>query len=192
MDERMEDFIDSTIAGLKVIGMVPKNGKLAVKKGQICLESQMKAQGLRRWINGDSRDMTLLHVKNTVSNAFKIGRMLMNSDHLNASVMEETMRMWTLERIATELEKCEAGLINLKTTYADDSMILATIDVMVDRQRAHRSEISQFLLGASMMDAPPPPHHPSSASSSGASGRPNKSQQQPTPNPNPNPKPSHP
>ena len=154
MDERTEDFIDNTIAGLKVISMVPKNGKLAVKKGQLCLESQLKAQGLRRWLNGDSRDMTLLHVKNTVSNAFKIGRMLMNADHNNVSVIEETMRMWTLERIATELEKSETGLLNLKTTYADDSMILATIDVMVDRQRAHRSEISQFLLGASAMNPP--------------------------------------
>jgi len=156
MDERMEEFIDSTIAGLKVISMVPKNGKLSVKKGQICLESQLKAQGLRRWINGDSRDMTILHVKNTVSNAFKIGRMLMSSTAESAcSVMEETMRIWTLEKISTELEKSEAGLLNLKTTYADDSLMLATIDVMVDRQRAHRSEISQFLIGASLMDPKP-------------------------------------
>lgn len=156
MQERMEDFIDSTISGLKVIGMVPKNGKLSVRKGQLCLESQTRAQGLRRWINGDSRDMTLLHVKNTVSNAFKIGRMLMTADNSNASPTEVTMRVWTLERISTELEKSETGLLNLKTTYAEDSMVLATIDVMVDRQRAHRSEISQYLIGASLMDPPQP------------------------------------
>lgn len=165
MDERLEEFIDSTIAGLKVIGMVPKNGKLSVKKGQICLESQMKAQGFRRWMNGDSRDMTILHVKNTVSNAFKIGRMLMSSSSDSSSAMEETMRVWTLEKISTELEKSEAGLLNLKTTYADDSLMLATIDVMVDRQRAHRSEISQFLIGASVMDPPPKPASSSSSSS---------------------------
>jgi hypothetical protein len=160
MDERTEDFVDSTIAGLKVIGMVPKNGKLAVKRGQLCLDTPLNAQGLRRWLNGDSREMTLMHVKNTVSNAVRIGRMLIaraeqqqqqaaaaaSSDAPSqAAAAEATLRLWTLDRIATELEKSEAGLLNLKTTYANDSTMLANIDVMVDRQRAHRSEISQFM-----------------------------------------------
>jgi hypothetical protein len=49
-----EDFVDSTIANLKIIGMVPRNGRLCVRKGQLCLETSDQLQAVRRWARGDS------------------------------------------------------------------------------------------------------------------------------------------
>ena len=132
-----EEFVDATIATMKIIGMVPKNGKLCVRKGQLCLDV-VQGQALRRFFNGDSRDCTLMHAKNTITNAVKINRSIMAMPSTDISA-------WTLRRMLAELEACESGLQNLKTTYADDSMIIANLDVIIERQRAHREEVRKFL-----------------------------------------------
>ena len=134
-----EEFIDATIATMKIIGMVPKNGKLCVRKGQLCLDT-VQAQAVRRWANGDSRDCTLMHAKNTINNAVKINRFLMSTPNPTTDVTS-----WTLRRMLAELEQCESGLQNLKTTYASDSMIIANLDVIIDRQKAHQDEVRKFL-----------------------------------------------
>jgi hypothetical protein len=134
-----EEFIDATIATLKIIGMVPKNGKLCIRKGQLCLDTGIKAQGLWRFFNGDSRDMTLIHAKNTINNAVKINRSLM------LLTGQDDMVLWTLHMMLTEMENCEGGLLNLKSTYINDSMILANLDVLVERQRAHIEEVRKFI-----------------------------------------------
>jgi hypothetical protein len=134
-----EEFIDATIASLKIIGMVPKNGKLCIRKGQLCLDTAVQAQCLRRWANGDSRDATLLHAKSTINNAVKINRCLMSS------LIQNDVSAWTIKRLLSEMEQCETGLQNLKTTYVGDSMMIANLEVMIDRQRAHQEEVRKYL-----------------------------------------------
>jgi len=132
------DFIDTTIANLKVIAMVPKNGKLCIRKGCLCLDYH-QGQFVRRWVNGDSREMTLLHIKNTISNAMKIAHMLMKE------TSPEMLSQWTVNRILDEMIACESGLENLKTTYNGDSMMLANLEVIMDRQCANRAELDAFV-----------------------------------------------
>lgn len=139
------DFIDATIANLKVISMVPKSGKLCVKRGCLCLDrlDHPQLQGVRRWINGDSRDLTILHAKNTLHSAMKICHLLMAAVHADAPT--DPMSLWTIRRIYEELSACESGLQNLKTTYQSDSMTLANLDVVIERQQANRRELNTFL-----------------------------------------------
>jgi hypothetical protein len=137
-----EDFVDSTIANLKVIGMVTQNGRLCVRKGQLCLERSDHAQGMRRWVHGDSRDVTLAHVRNTISNA---GRILLGGRGPPPSPSPsptpssgdqsagEHARRWTEQRISAELSRCEIGLQNLKATYMDDSVMVANLGVIIER-----------------------------------------------------------
>lgn len=143
MASTTDDFIDSTIASLKIIGMVPKNGKLCVRNGQLSIDLQ-RIQGVRRWINGDSRSLSLVYAKTTVNNAIKIARSIIlnciGSQSCNAS------SQWTLRRILEEMEYCEQGLHNLKTTtYVGDSMMVANLDVIIERQCAYREELFIFL-----------------------------------------------
>ena len=128
-----EEFVDTTIAALKVIGMVPKSGKLCVRKGQLSLDAPDRAQSVRRWVQGDSRDLTLMHARNTVGSAVKISKALYGD-------ASEAAR-WTLGRLAAEVEQCDVGLQNLKTTYASDSAMVANLDVLSDRLRAHHEEL---------------------------------------------------
>jgi hypothetical protein len=139
MASTTDDFVDATIANLKIIGMVPKNGKLCIRKGQLCIDSP-RMQGVRRWMYGDSRDMTLAHTKNTINSSIKIARSIMlnyKPSHNNG--------IWTLDRIFEEMDSCQIGLQNLKTTtYAGDSMMVANLDIIMERQIANKEEIQIF------------------------------------------------
>ena len=134
-----EEFIDTTIAALKIIGMVPKSGKLCVRKGQLSLDIADNAQGLRRWVQGDSRDVTLMHARNTINSAVKISKAL----YMDGGASD--LSHWTLSRLVAEMEQCDVGLQNLKTTYATDSAMVANLDVLSDRLRAHKAEVQSFM-----------------------------------------------
>lgn len=126
-----EDMIDSTITSLKIISMVPKNGRLSVRKGQLTLEPDDGFQKIRRWLNKDSRDHTLMHIKNTVQNAINL------SKGIKENKIEIELKDWTVNRLLTEMQNCQTGLINIKTTYNEDSLFKASIDVIIDRLQAH-------------------------------------------------------
>ena len=84
-----------------------------------------------------------MHSRNTINSAVKISKALIASYH------STELAAWTLERLVNEMEQCEAGLQNLKTTYACDSMMVANLDVLSDRLRAHKSEVRRFITDAS-------------------------------------------
>lgn len=135
-----DEFIDNTIAALKIIGMVPRSGKLCVRKGQLSVDDTDNLNtSLRRWFRGDSRDVTMMHARNAINNAIKISKALIEA-------FEKTeLACWTLDRLVHEMEQCDVGLQNLKTTYANDAMMVANLDVLCDRLRAHKGEVKSFL-----------------------------------------------
>jgi hypothetical protein len=137
-----DEFVDSTISNLKILAMVLKNQKLCVRKGQLTIERCDRMQFLRRWINNDSRDVIIMHIRNTVINAFRIAKAIM--DCSSAYNFSE----WTLKRVAQELEGTCHGLANLKTTYADDSIMVASLDVLTDRIAINCDEIASYLGGS--------------------------------------------
>ena len=136
-----EDVIDTTIANLKVIGMVQKNGRLSIKKGQLTIEPDDHFQRLRRWFNKDGRDLTLMHIRNTVNNAIKLTKGMIE----NTIEQHPSLKSWALQRFTTELQNCQAGILNLKTTYNDDSQMVANLDVIGDRIQAHYLELSNYI-----------------------------------------------
>ena len=132
-----EDLLDDVIANLKVIGMVQKNDKLCVRRGKLSLEPADNLQFVRRWILHDSRDMTMMHVKNTITSAVKIARTVMNSTDMAAE-----MRSWTLKSLSDEMLNCQNGLQNLKTAYLADSAVVAIIDVLISKLDVQSRAIS--------------------------------------------------
>ncbi len=136
-----DEYIDNVMANMKVIGMLQKNSKLCVRKGQLAIDSNNHFQFIRRWFNKDSRDSVMMHARNTINNAIKISKSIM------CESIQMDLKDWTLTRINQEMEACELGLVNLKATYMDDAMMVASIDVMVDRLKANREEIMKYYNG---------------------------------------------
>lgn len=142
-----EDLIDNTITNLKIIGMVQKNGRLCVRRGQLTLESDDYLQLLRRWVHKDSRTHALMHVRNTINNAVTLYK------DISQDKFDVQMKAWTLSQLAKELASCQTGLVNLKTTYADDSVMVANLDVILNRLAALNGEPSKQNVGACMLQA---------------------------------------
>ena len=133
-----EDQIDGTITALKVISMVQKNGRSSVRKGQLTLEADDHLTTLRRWFFKDSRDHTLMHIKNTINNAIKLSKGIIENK------VDTELKDWTVNRLATEMQNCQSGLMNLKTTYNDDPLFKASIDVLNDRLQEHCKELLNY------------------------------------------------
>jgi hypothetical protein len=111
--------------------MIPKNGRLSVRKGQLTLENNDSYQRFRRFFNKDSRDQTLIHLKNTIQNAIEL------SNGIKNQTIQTDLKEWTLQCLLAEMQNCRSGLINLKTTYCDDYLFQASIDVINERLQAH-------------------------------------------------------
>lgn len=135
----MDEVVDRTMANLKLIGMVNKGEKLCVRKGQLNIEQVDRLQPMRRWYNKDSRDISLIHIRNTINDAIKITKGLL------ANNLQTELSEWVVTALNEEIRKCETGLQNLKTTYEDDSSFVANLDVMIDRCKAHADEIMKLL-----------------------------------------------
>lgn len=133
-----EDQVDSTITALKVISMVQKNGRLSVRKGQLTLDPDDHLKTFRRWFFKDSRDHALMHIKNTINNAIKLSKGIIENK------LETELKGWSVHRLATEMQNCQVGLMNLKTTYNEDPLFKASIDVLNDRLQQHCRELLSY------------------------------------------------
>jgi len=59
--------------------------------------------------------------------------------------IELELKTWSLHRFLAEMINCQAGLVNLKTTYLDDTSMVATLDVICDRLQANCLELKTYL-----------------------------------------------
>jgi hypothetical protein len=136
----MDDYVDILIANLKVLGSVPSGGRLAVRRGQLSVDSTVHGQCLVRFWHGDSRDTTIQHVKNTVVGAVRTADGVMA-----APGTPDWKAIWTLDRMACEMESAEFGLRNLRSTYAADAGAAAALHVVSERLCAHAAVIRAFI-----------------------------------------------
>lgn len=138
-----DEFVDTTVANLKILGMLQKNDKVSVRKGHISIDrgdSATGMQSLRRWFHRDSREVTVIHLRNTVNNAIRIARSL-----LDATRRRSEMDLWALKTLVGEMQAAEVGLQNLRITYMSDSSVAAAVDVIRERLRAHSDDINACL-----------------------------------------------
>ena len=145
-----DELLDATLANLKILGMLRRNDKVSVRKGQMSIDRSASGSGILqqsfwRWLHRDSRDVTLLHIKNTVANTVRLVRSLC------AGAIQLELREWILARLVAEIEAAANGLQNLGATYLPDSSTVALLDVLAERLRANGNELSRF-----MGDSQPP------------------------------------
>jgi len=134
-----DDQVDNIIMNLKIIGMVQKNGRLCIRKGSLTIEHDDNLQKFRRWFNKDTREVTMLHIRSTIINATKLTKGIISKQ------LDIELKEWAILRIFTEMTNCQSGLANLKTTYNDDSIMIANIDVLLERLQANCEELHNYL-----------------------------------------------
>lgn len=137
-----DDFIDATLASLKIIGKLRENDRLAIRNGHICLEPSSNSPFVRavsRWVHGDSRETTLQQLKRIISNVMSI-------DELAMMTLEPSHdAQWTLAQMCKEMDAARAGLENLKATYENDSTMQVNLEVLIERLVDHREKVREFM-----------------------------------------------
>ncbi len=126
-----DDLIDNTITNLKIIASCPKNSRLCVRKSQLMVETDDYLQSTRRWFYRDSRDLTLIHIKNTINNTINLIKSITNKE------IVIDLKEWTLTTLLEELLNSKEGLNNLKSTYNNDSVFKANIDILIQKITAY-------------------------------------------------------
>lgn len=137
-----EDFVDNVLANLRVMAMLNKNQKLCVRKGALTVDTQDLLQPVRRWLNSDSRDIIILHVRNTVSSCMRIANTCIQQADRDGC---KRHLAWTLESLRDAMQAADNGITNLKNTYIKDAMFVASLDVLVNRMRACVEEVTSFI-----------------------------------------------
>ena len=112
-----EEFIDNIITNLKILSIIEINDKLGVRKGHLSIDNG-RLQFIRRWFYRDSRDVIKIFIRDLVKNITIVFSKINSYEDSG----------WVLARILTELENIEKGLINLKTTYSDDQVMIVSIE----------------------------------------------------------------
>ena len=117
-----EDFVDGLLTSLKIISMIKEGQKVRVRNGLLDLEPEstgVKA-AVRRWIHNDSRQSTIIYIRNTVNQSMELTNMVNGLDKVNKA-----------------LEECLTGLRALTVTYGDDTGTIASLEVIQMRIRDH-------------------------------------------------------
>ena len=135
METVNEDFIDLVVTNLKILGMLQINDKLIVRRGHLHIDKESGILFIKRWFMGDSRDQALNYISSVIKNInllFNKLKILLPSGH---NVYTSDDIKWILMRVLTEMEKAEGGLINLKTTYTEDTFTTVIIENILTKMR---------------------------------------------------------
>lgn len=139
MSTGFDEQIDQCLISLKIIGMLQKNDKLCVRRGSLTIEPDDKFQMLRRWFYKDTREQCMMHIRNTVTTTQSITKGIIEGK------IDINMSDWTLRRIMKEMTNCQPGLVNLKTTYSEDSVMIAHLDNLIERLVENCHELHLYL-----------------------------------------------
>ena len=119
---------DSLMTSLKVLSSVKHHERINTQGPIISVDSAGWLQPLRRWWQSESRDINLSQINTIIDNAFSQLTLRQKNTDKNT-----TSNKIFIMRLTKELEGAVEGLTNLRTTYQDDSVAVARIDLLVDK-----------------------------------------------------------
>lgn len=137
------DKTDRIIINLKVLATLSEGQRVCARNGQFSVYTPGWAQSVLRWLYSEDRWNNLDEVGNTVNDALRILNVYTN---LAAFGYSATMPLPAAVPVPTpdaslnfvasmsrELTHALKGLRALKSTYATDPLLLATVDVLIER-----------------------------------------------------------
>jgi len=133
--------IDTNILNLKIISKIREYDKLNTQQDSNLLEinSPKMFQGLGRWFNSESRNITMEKLNEILGKTFEITDKLIfeekkiNRNHgLNNLDLEENNSQ-IFQRFILEMTNSLSGLENLKKTYSEDILISSQLDLLISK-----------------------------------------------------------
>ena len=118
MDSMNEESIDNIITNLKIISLAKVDEKLSIRKGHLQIDNSSNFQFIKRWLFRDSRGFILLYLKDLIRNI----------SSLFDKIQSYKDSLWIITRVLSEMDNAKSGLINLKTTYSTDPVMVVKFE----------------------------------------------------------------
>lgn len=149
------DKTDRVIINLKVLATLKEGERVCMRNGQFSLYNAGWGQSITRWFYQENRWVNFEDVQNVFNEAICI-----LGTYMNMAVTEAANAALTaVDAIAKELVHAMAGLAQLRKTYEADPLMVATLDVLIERTQTE-VEKAQSLLGVHKYSKAPPAHPP--------------------------------
>lgn len=148
----MNEITDTILVNLKIISKINPSDKLKIYNNHTSIEKESLLSSVSRWYHGDSRDKSIVFIKNVINDGINITNDIMNSTYINnknkKTIYEEnefTKSLNTLFLIKNEMENCKNGINNLKKTYKEDIQATSQLEVIINKVDSHLTIIERKL-----------------------------------------------
>lgn len=136
-DDRDDNEIyeyEELLTNLKLLSQVKEDDKLMADYGnQYSIDTRYYFQSVRRWIFGDSKDLTCGFIKNIIKSInFHSNDLIEKIDKNNKNKVDDILK---LNNLTSDMISCRNGLENLKITYRKSPIFRSKIDIFIDQFR---------------------------------------------------------
>jgi hypothetical protein len=144
------DKTDRVIINLKVIGTLQHGQRVCVRNGQFSVYPDGWGQALTRWLYSENRWVNYEDVQTVVNEAICILNTYMNMIVVSADssapyTHTPSSALASVATLTKEIAQASLGLQCLKQTYATDPLMVATLDVLMERADAEIAKARALL-----------------------------------------------
>lgn len=128
--------LEEVLINLKILSKIRSNEKLLVNEKLLNIDNSY-FQFLTRWWREESRHKTINYINHVIAEAFRFCDSTINSELNKISedpIFDEDNAV-ILQRITQELHNCLGGLVTIKITYSEDSLIQSQLDLLMENIR---------------------------------------------------------
>jgi hypothetical protein len=129
--------LDNLFTNLKILSRVHRYERISTRSSIIRIETSNILQSINRWWYSENRCKNIDIIECLLNEAFDYITQLIKSYKTKKRV-----NVWKLlSKINKELSEVLKGLKNLRCTYETDSVIIARIDVLLEKIAEYSSDI---------------------------------------------------
>ena len=130
--------IKEILIDLEVIKQIEEYDKLSVSKtlgrSNIFVHKHSYITSIARWYYGYNRDDSIIYLEELIENIIKASDIIKQGNHINKAVS-----------LKNAIETAIKGFKNLKTTYTNDSIIIARLIICINNLDYVLSELKTYL-----------------------------------------------
>lgn len=137
------DKTDRVIINLKVLSTITDGQRVCVRNGQFSVYTPGWTQSVLRWLYSEDRWNNLEEVSTTVNDALRVLNVYMSLAahaynttgvlHSAVPVPTPDVSLNFVSSLVRELRSASVGLRALRATYTADPLLVATLDVLLER-----------------------------------------------------------
>lgn len=157
-ESEIEAKLSNSLTNLKILSKLKSNNKLSFADNKFLIDEWTYSQPLRRWWSQESRNNTLTHLENFITELFSIIDSIYSREvnrgndiddeyypDMNTAEIFKKENSKILLQFVTEIGHAITGLNNLKRTYKSDTAIVSSLEIIIERLDVRTRKIAGIL-----------------------------------------------